>query len=268
MLRAAPGFSGLVLVILCSLALATPALQGADKEKKPEPKPAPPRLLVTLPLAITAGSTQRVRVRGQGLDEVTEITFTNAPPALACRLLTQGKAEVPRDQDAKQVGDSQIELEILCPPETPAGIYPLRARSPHGASAGHALLVLAPGTLLEEQEPNGGISRAQPLAPGRILQGTVREDADVDVFRIEGRPGQWLIAEVRAARLGSALDPVLTLLGPRGEILAENDDGAGGRDARLRFQIPAGQTHCFLSLTDAHHRGGPALPYLLEVKPE
>jgi hypothetical protein len=127
--------------------------------------------------------------------------------------------------------------------------------------------VLRAEDLIEEKEPNGGFKQTQPLAMGKTLLGTVKEPADVDVFRFECKAGQRFIAEVFAARCGSALDSILTLHTVDGRILATNDDAAGSRDSILRFQLPANGA-CLFSLVDAHDRGGPAFVYLLRVSVE
>ena len=121
--------------------------------------------------------------------------------------------------------------------------------------------------LIEEREPNGGFKQAQPLAPGKTLVGTVKEAADVDVFRFEGRAGQQAVIEVCAARHGAALDSLLTLYDTAGHLLAVNDDADGSSDSRLKFRLPADGGY-FVSVIDAFDRGGPTYVYLLCVRLE
>lgn len=56
------------------------------------------------------------------------------------------------------------------------------------------------------------------------INGRLDRPGEVDRFRVEVKAGDRFRARVEAAGAGSWLDSVLTILGPRGEVLAENDD--------------------------------------------
>ncbi|MBC8329724.1 MAG: hypothetical protein H8E31_13375, partial [Planctomycetes bacterium] len=58
----------------------------------------------------------------------------------------------------------------------------------------------------QEREPNGTPESAQELELPVIVNGRIGEPGDLDVFRFEGRPGDRLVVEVVARRLGSPLD--------------------------------------------------------------
>ena len=90
---------------------------------------------------------------------------------------------------------------------------------------------------------------------------------DVDVFRFSGKAGQVIIAEVKAARLGSALDSTLMLHDEKGQILATSDDQSDTTDSLLRFPLPSDGNY-FLTLIDANDKGGAAHPYQLSVHEE
>jgi len=271
-----PAATGWKPVLLCSrvppLTLAAAILLqpafAADKSDKKEPKkPEPPRVIVTLPLAVAAGKTNSVRVRGENLTNVTELRFTNAAVKAVVTLRGQTTLEVPKGGDAKKVGDSQLEVELYFAAETALGTNYFTVSSPLGQSAPHPLLVLSADELIEEREPNGGFKEAQPLVPGKTLVGALKEAADVDVFRFEGRAGQQAVIEVCAARHGAPLDPLLTLYDAVGHILAVSDDADGSPDSRLKFRLPADGGY-LLSVIDSFDRGGPAYVYLLSVRVE
>jgi hypothetical protein len=62
------------------------------------------------------------------------------------------------------------------------------------------------------------------------------------VYRFEGRQGQRLVATLRSG----SFDALLTLTRPVAgitEVLDSDDDGAGGTDSRLRFNVPATGTY-------------------------
>ena len=248
---------------LATALLLQPAF-AADKSDKKEPKkPEPPRVIVTLPLAVVAGKTNTVRVRGENLTNVTELHFTNAVKAIVA-IRSQTTLEVPKGADANKAGDSQLEVDLCFPAGAVPGTNYFTVSSPLGQSPAQPLLVLAPDEALEEQEPNGGFKQAQPLAPGKTLVGAIKEAADVDVFRFEGLAGQQAVIEVCAARHGASLDPLLTLYDAEGHILAVNDDANGSPDSRLKFRLPASGAY-LVSIIDSFDRGGPAYVYLLRL---
>jgi hypothetical protein len=135
-----------------------------------------------------------------------------------------------------------------------------------GESQPYLLLVRKADELIAEQEPNESFRKCGTLKPGQTIVGSVHQQRDVDVFQIDAKEGDILIAETFAARRGSALDPLLSLYDERGQLLAQSDDQADHRDARLKFKLPAGKV--FLTLMDALDRGSGGHPYLLQLRAE
>ena len=127
-----------------------------------------------------------------------------------------------------------------------------------------------PGT--PEQEPNDDRDRAQPLAPGRVVEGRVDRPGDGDFYRFAGQAGQEITAEVFARRLASPVDSLLVLTDAAGKVVAANDDwpdkGAGltthHADSRLCYRLPAAGTY-YLRLTDRQQQGGEAFAYRLRL---
>ena len=233
-------------------------------DKKEEKKPEPPRVIVTLPLALKAGTTNKLVIRGLNLTNVTELRFTNEAMKASIVLGKKSKAEVPKESDAKKIGDTQIAAEIFLPAETPAGTNWFTLTSPDGTSEPMPLLFLPATDLIEEKEPNGGFHEAQALPLGPTMSGLIKEVGDVDVFRFEGAVGQLIRIEVVAASVGSALDSLLTLYDAQGHLLASNDDAGGGRDSRLEFKLKLAGTH-YVSVMDANDKAGPIHVYLLRI---
>ncbi len=125
-------------------------------------------------------------------------------------------------------------------------------------------MVVAKDRLVASREPNGGFHDAQPIEPGQVIEGLIDPARNVDVFRLELTAGRRLVAEVLAARYGSALDPLLSLYDSRGRLLASNDDSVG-TDPRLEFTIGQSGAY-FLVLLDALDQGGPTHPYQLVTR--
>ncbi|MBM4017047.1 MAG: hypothetical protein FJ288_01760 [Planctomycetes bacterium] len=125
-----------------------------------------------------------------------------------------------------------------------------------------------------EKEPNNLPAGAQPVTLPLIVNGRIDQPGDWDVFRLEGRAGDEIVAEVHARRLDSPLDSVLKLSDAAGRQLAFNDDhedkGSGlnthHADSLLTAVLPAGGT-CYLHLGDAQRKGGAEYAYRLRISP-
>jgi hypothetical protein len=139
-----------------------------------------------------------------------------------------------------------------------------------GAWAGNEI-AWAAGSLPEllETEPNDTPEKAQPVTLPCMLNGRAGKPGDTDYFRIEGRAGDTLVAEVTARRLRSPLDSLVRLLDSAGNSIAWNDDFVdkeahlyknGGlhthhADSYLRADLPEDGVY-FAALCDARNHGG------------
>jgi hypothetical protein len=234
----------------------------AAEPKKPEPKKDPPRVIVAVPLGIAPGVKTHLVLRGLRLDNATEVRCQE--PKAAAKLLKANKVGVPKPQQANRVGDTQIEAEVMLPPDYPNRTVTVSVLTPAGESAAHTLLIdRAPA--VAEKEPNNGFHQAQPLALPQEVNGKIEPGKDVDLFRFEGKEGQQVTIEVCAARYGSALDPLLTLYDSEGRILASCDDLAGNADAQLDVTLPKSSPY-FVGVTDANDQAGPSHVYRLRIR--
>ncbi len=244
-------------VLLCVFAVAD------DKPAKKEP----PKITLTLPLGVLPGSANLLKIRGVNFTNASVMRFTAGKTPIEAKIKSNANAEVPKDVDPKKIGDTQLEVELKLPLETPPGPLTFVIVTPDGESPPHALIVLDPAAWLAEQEPNEGFRNAQEIPFSKMLQGSIQSPGDVDVFRFTGKAGEQITAEVFAARHGSALDSILTLYNARGQILVSNDDSAAGADSVLRARLPAEGVY-YLGLVDAFDRGGPLYVYHLVVRRE
>jgi hypothetical protein len=123
-----------------------------------------------------------------------------------------------------------------------------------------------------EKEPNDTAVRAQRVKLPIVVNGRVGRPDDEDVYRVEGRAGEVLVAEVMARRLDSPLDSLLKMTSAAGRQLAFNDDeddkSAGlethHADSRITITLPANGAY-HIHLGDAQHRGGPEYAYRLRI---
>jgi hypothetical protein len=154
-----------------------------------------------------------------------------------------------------------------------AGIYPLCVSKGDLASN---RVPFAVDTLPEcpEKESNDLPESAQAIMPPMIVNGRIDKTGDWDVFRLEGRAGAQIVAEVYARRLDSPLDSVLKLIDAAGRQLAFNDDhedkGSGlnthHADSLILATLPADGTY-YIHLGDAQRQGGAEYAYRLRISP-
>ncbi len=239
------------------MAFATSVIHAEDA------KPVPPRVALCSPLAVPSGATTKVTLRGWLVDKATAVRCDNDKVTL--KIVSQGAAAVPGKQDAKQIGDQQLELEVTVAADAPSGRVQLTVVAQDGESKPHALLVGGDLPVVAETEPNDGFRSAQTIATSQIIDGQIHGDGNVDVFAFAITEQTNLSVEVQAQQFGSGLDSIFTLYNATGSIIASNDDQEATTDAKLQELLEPGRY--FLCLQDAHDRGGAAHPYRLRVHP-
>ena len=125
-----------------------------------------------------------------------------------------------------------------------------------------------------DQESNDEPAKAQKVTLPVIVNGRSDRPGDWDVFEIDGKAGETIVAEVHARRLGSPLDSFLKVTAADGRILALNDDhydAASGlntdhADSYLMVKLPAdGKYHVHLG--DTRRQSGRDFAYRLRIGP-
>lgn len=130
-----------------------------------------------------------------------------------------------------------------------------------------------------EAESNDTIRRAEQVELPRIVNGRIDKPDDVDVFRLGGKAGGKIVAEVYARRLNSPLDSLLRLTDATGKIIAWNDDHVlkdshlykdvvglvtHHADSYLTAELPKDGTY-FVHIADSQHHGGDEYGYRLRI---
>jgi hypothetical protein len=251
----------LLLALTATLLPAHPA-----EEKKDEKKKEPPKITGAFPFAIVPGATNKIRIRGLSLTNATAVHFPSTSN-LAAEIKSRGKASVPEKADPKKLGDTQLEVELVLPADFPAGDLPFFVTAPEGETTTNQLRVIEQALFFDEKEPNAGFRKPNEVTLPQTIRGTIEAANDVDVFRFTGRAGQKVRIESFSVRYGSSLDPIVTLHDARGHTLASSDDTSGGADALVRFTLPSNGPY-FLSIIDAHDRGGTTYGYVLVLRKE
>lgn len=193
---------------------------------------ASPTLTSVTPPGGQRGAAVRLVLKGTGLGEKIQIR-SEIPGSL-----TELSAEGP---------GRQFLLEIDS--DAAPGAYPLAVETAGGRSNTWLFSVSRFPELAETESTrpraprNDDAARAQRVATPAVVNGTLSE-ADRDLYKVALEAGERLGLEVEARRLGSAIDPVLSVRSEAGRPVARANDspGAGG-DARLTFAAPETGTY-------------------------
>lgn len=247
----------LFVLSVLPLALAAP-LHSQDKKKD-----AAPKVLYAVPLVAKPGEKQKLTLRGKGMAGVKEVTASGVEGAKV-KVLGARAATPPNNYPGERVGDSEVEIELELPKDAKAGSVKLAAVGPGGPSDAYSLLLRDELTAVAEKEDNGGFDAAQAVAVPCAVEGTVKGERDVDVFKFEGKKGEKVKIEVQAARFGSPLDAFLTVYDADRKVVGSADDADGSPDSVLVLTLPKDGTY-YISLIDAHDLGGANFGYRLVI---
>jgi len=157
---------------------------------------------------------------------------------------------------------------------------------PKDAKPGHHLIAATDGKLVSnylpfalntlpecfDKESNDEPSKAQKVSLPIIVNGRMDRPGDWDIFEVEGKAGETIVAEVHARRLGSPFDSFVKVTGADGKIIALNDDhydAASGlntdhADSYLMVKLPANGKY-YIHLGDTRRHAGKAHAYRLRI---
>ncbi len=127
---------------------------------------------------------------------------------------------------------------------------------------------------IQEVEPNDAIAQATKIQTPVTINGRIQAPGDVDYVIFSAKKGQALIMDVRARRLESPLDSIITLLNTNNAWLGENDDTTDlseglithHADSYLAYTVPADGDYV-LRLADVQGKGGQEYAYRLRITP-
>jgi hypothetical protein len=264
-------FCALILFGLCA-ALAAPT--RADN------RVIPPTVAKVWPVGVQRGSTVTCTLDGRNLSDIKEIVFDS--PGLSAKVtqLTDLEEEKPMgfttDAPVPKGKKQTATIEVTAAADTEPGLHWFRVRTPLGTSN---LMPFDVG-FLPEVHANGKAwerADAQPEATPlpATLVGTIAVPGQIDTYQFDGRAGEELVFQVRAARLGSRLESLLVLRNDSGQTLAESGRYENRADTVLTYKLPQAGKYT-LSVTDREKGGsmdhfyridaGP-LPYITQVFP-
>lgn len=149
------------------------------------------------------------------------------------------QAWINREGVKLEFAESGNKFKVIVAENAAPGLCWIRIFNAEGASSLRPFVI---GTLAEvaEKEPNNSAKEAQKLESSQVVvNGVLDKGGDVDTFAVSLKAGQTLVASLMAkGTLGSPMDGVLQVLGPRGFVMEHNDDDHGF-DPQIAFTAPA-----------------------------
>jgi hypothetical protein len=200
------------------------------------------------------GASVDVQISGADLDGPTSLLFSHPGITAAPKMEEAGPlVKTPRPLDNL--------FSVNIAPETPPGIYEVRAVGRFGASNPRTFVV----GLLDETRDNGNNrtpATAQELPVDVVVSGTTEGDS-IDYYKLTLQQGQRVLVDCWARRIDSRMDATLVLLDEQGNEL-ERVREAGDGDALLDFTAPANGAY-LVGVHDFLYRGSPEFFYRLRV---
>jgi hypothetical protein len=116
-----------------------------------------------------------------------------------------------------------------------------------------------------EAEPNDDPARAKSVTLPAVLNGRIDRPGDVDCWTWRGRKGDKLVFDLRAGRLGSPLDGVVSIHDAAGKQLVIWENSGNQPDPSGAFIVPADGVYQVRVRDQFRSRGGPDYAYRLRV---
>lgn len=173
-------------------------------------KPRPPVLEKIAPAAGVRGRAVEVVLQGKMLAGATLI------------------ADVPGVSDTRvSESDTEVRVRLQIPANTAPGAYKLRLKTAGGESAAQTFHIDRSPAVLE-REPNGSPKTGTLVTLPATVVGSIDREGECDWFRFDAKKGQEVGAQAFTATIGSKLLPVLRLVDPSGDTVAESVTGVLG----------------------------------------
>ena len=231
------------------------------------------RQLTTIqPVAVQRGTDRIVRLRSNFTLDDTYATFFDRP-GITMTFAETAPIAAPREGRAS-VG-TPFRFSVTVPEEQPTGVYELHVATRQAVSSISHLLVTDFPVVEESPDSNDLPQSAQLVPLPAAVCGVCERNEDVDCFRFSGIQGQRITAQVYAQRVTECIhimlvkhpiyhmNPVLTLLGPRGQVVAENDNFYGG-DSFLHCELPEDGDYV-IRIRDVRYAGSEKFTYCVEI---
>lgn len=232
------------------------------------------QITIVEPVAIQRGTTQKMTIRSNFTLNGTHAVFLDKPGV-------EMKFAEPKPKAAPRKGrgsdGTPFAFDVTASEDAQPGIFEVRVATDQAVSSvSHLIVTDFPVFHEDEAKPNNTIDTAAAVKVPVAICGRVERFEDVDNFSFTGKAGQQLTFDLRAQRATEAIhgmvvrgpliylmDSLMTLYGPNGQVVAQNDNFFGG-DSFLSVTLPEAGKYT-LEVRDARYAGSGRYVYCLEI---
>ncbi len=231
------------------------------------------QLTTTHPVAVQRGVDSEVKLRSNfTLNNTHSVLFAREGVTMNC--LESKPIEAPRKGRGSK--GTPFRFEVKTPKDQTPGIYEFRVATDQAVSSCGQIMVTEYPVVLESEGDNQSAEKAQQVQFPVAICGVCEKFEDVDCFQFEGKAGQELTFQIFAQRVTDKIhsmvvrgpriylmDPILTLTGPQGQVIAQNDNFYGG-DSLIASKLPLNGVYT-LQVRDARFAGDQRYSYCVEI---
>ncbi len=121
------------------------------------------------------------------------------------------------------------------------------------------------GQCSDPHEPNDTAGQASPISYGQTLTDPgICPAGDVDYYTFSGGAGDTIVADIDASTIGSSLDSYLTLYGPDGVSVLDQNDDYEDLDSQITYSLPADGTY-YLMVREYNHPNDGGIGYFYHI---
>lgn len=237
--------------IFCLALVAS--LQAASIDSPTGPRTTPPTLNVINPIGIPRGTTTEITIEGLNLARASAVYFSE--PGVKGRVLRV--KELPDLPDIRLGANgtvstidlgplpprNQVTVEVEVSPDAEIGPVSLRVLTPLGTSPEGRILIEPFYGEMPSKEPDDTIENAVETYLPAILTGTIAKPGDIDLFKIQVKPGEELTFYNTAMLAGSTLQPVVSILDADQKVLGEYGEDGGMDGTMFAYKFDKGGTY-------------------------
>ena len=257
-----------------TLAISSGLLAGADIDRPSGNRTTPPTLDVIAPLGITRGTTAELTLEGLNLAKASAIYFSE--PGIHGRILRVkelpdlpdirlGSNGTPSTVDLGPLPPrNQVTVEVEVSSKIEIGPVSFRLQTPLGTSPEGKLLIEPFYGETADREPNNSPGEAVETFLPTVLTGTISKPGDVDYFKIKVKAGEQLTFENGAAMIGSALQPVVTILAEDQAVVREFGNEGGNSAMWFAHRFEKAGTY-YIRIADYQQSGRAANFYRFKI---
>ena len=232
------------------------------------------QLTIVEPIAVQRGTSQQVTLRSNFTLNGTHSVFFDQPGVT----MTFAEKE-PKDAPRKGRGSdgTPFAFDVVVSADAMPGIRELRVATDQAVSSvSHLMVTDFPVVHEDEKKVNNARDQAAAVTLPVAICGRVERAEDVDFYSFEGKAGQTITAELFAQRATAGIhgmvvrgpliylmDGLMTLYGPNGQVVAQNDNFFGG-DSFIAVTLPEDGTYS-LEVRDARYAGSGRYAYCVEL---